>query len=241
MRAAPTASDMLPFQRKFLGRTRILSDQLDLAIRGTRGRPLVPIRVLFGGLLLVAGHRRRLTMTEVEIFFHSASQDELAAVWDPDGLVDVAGTIWLRPSVWQLYRILAALKRGVRASRGDAAGGLSSLESLLQAKGSEEVLTELANRLIDESFPRDEAGDEWPVDTSYIDAACKKISQAAILAGQRASDPDARWRVIEQKGKAARIYFGYGIEAYWQTGPREYIGSIAVQSADRDDKPPSLR
>ena len=241
MQAAPSASDLLPFQRQFLARTRTLTDQLDLAIRGSRGRPLVPIRVLFGGLLLVAGHRRRLTITEIEIFLHSASQNELAAVWDPDGLVGLAGTIWLRPSVWQLYRTLAALKRGVRASRSDAEGGLSSLESLLQAKGSEEVLTELANRLIDESYPRDEAGEEWAVDTSYIDAAYRKISQAAIREGKRASDPDARWRVIEQNGKVARIYFGHGIEAYCQTGPREYIGSLAVQSADRDDKPPSLR
>jgi len=241
--ASPTASELLPFQRRFLAQTRAFTDELDEAIRGQRGRPLVPIRVLFGGLLLVAGHRRRLTITEIEIFFHHANRDEMAAVWDPDGVIDVSGShfLWPRPSRWQMYRILAALKRGVRASRGDAEGGLSSLESLLQAKGSEEVLTEFANRLIDESFPRDEAGEEWAVDTTFLDAACKKISQAAILEGQRASDPDARWRVIEQNGKVARSYFGHGIEAYCQTGPREYIGSLAVQSADQDDKPPSLR
>ncbi|MHB1626179.1 MAG: transposase [Candidatus Dormibacteria bacterium] len=243
MLASPTASELLPFQRRFLAKTRAFTDELDEAIRGQRGRPLVPIRVLFGGLLLVAGNRRRLTITEVEIFFHHANRDEMAAVWDPDGVIDVSGShsLWPRPSRWQMYRILAALKRGVRASRGDAEGGLSSLESLLQAKGSEEVLTEFANRLIDESFPRDEAGEEWAVDTTFLDAACKKISQAAILEGQRASDPDARWRVIEQNGKVARSYFGHGIEAYCQTGPREYIGSLAVQSADQDDKPPSLR
>ncbi|MGA9775795.1 MAG: hypothetical protein WBU92_07730, partial [Candidatus Dormiibacterota bacterium] len=243
MLASPTASELLPFQRSFLAQTRGFSEELDRAIRGRRGRPLVPIRVLFGGLLLVAGNKRRLTITEVEIFFHHANRDEMAAVWDPDGVIDVSGshTLWPRPSRWQMYRILAALKRSVRGSRGDAEGGLSSLESLLKAEGSEEVLTEFANRLIDESFPRDEAGEEWAVDTTFFDAACKKISQAAILAGQLASDPDARWRVIEQNGKVARSYFGYGIEAYCQTGPREFLSSIAVGSADRDDRPPSLR
>jgi hypothetical protein len=241
--ASPTASELLPFQRSFLAETRGFSDELDEEIRGRRGRPLVPLRVLVGGLLLATGNRRRFTITEIEIFFHSASQDELAAVWDPDGVMDVSGShsLWPRPSRWQLHRTLAALKRGVRASRGGAEGQLSSLESLLEAKGSEEVLTELANRLIDESHPKDEAGEEWAVGTTYIDAACKKISQAAILEGQRASDPDARWRVIEQNGKVARSYFGYGIEAYCQTGPREFLSSIAVGSADRDDRPPSMR
>ncbi|MDA8393863.1 MAG: hypothetical protein M0T72_01260 [Candidatus Dormibacteraeota bacterium] len=169
---------MLPFQRWFLAKTRVFTDELDEAIRGQRGRPLVPIRVLFGGLLLVAGNKRRLTITEVEIFFHHANRDEMAAVWDPDDVIDLSGshTLWPRPSRWQLYRTLAALKRGVRASRGGAEGQLSSLESLLEAKGSEEVLTELANRLIDESYPKDEAGEEWAVDTTFIDAACKKIS-----------------------------------------------------------------
>jgi hypothetical protein len=241
--ASPTAGELLPFQRSFLAQTRPFADEVDRAIRGRRGRQLVPLRVLFGGLLLVNGNRRRLPITEVEIFFSHANRDELAAVWDPDSVADVSGsqTLWPRPSRWQMYRTLAALKRVVRASRGDAGGGLSSLESLLEARGSDEVLTEFANRLIDESFPRDEAGEEWAVDTTYIDAACKKISQAAIVEGRRASDPDARWRVIEQNGKVARSYFGYGIEAYCQTGPREYLSSIAVGSADQDDKPPSLR
>lgn len=167
----------------------------------------------------------------------------MEAVWEPDDVVDGSGshTLWPRPSRRQMYRILAALKRTVRTSRGDAEGGLSSLESLLEARGSEEVLTEFANRLIDQSFPRDEAGEDWAVDTTYLDAACNKISQAAILEGKRASDPDARWRVIEQNGKVARSYFGYGIEAYCQTGPREFLSSIAVGSADQDDRPPSMR
>ena len=244
MLASPTAGELFPFQRSILAKTRVFTDEQDEEIRGRRGRPLVPFRVLVGGLLLATGNRRRFTITEIEIFFHSASQDELAAAWDPDGVIDVSGShsLWPRPSRWQLYRTLAALKRGVRASRGDAEGQLSSLESLLEAKGSEEVLTELANRLVDESHPKDEAGEAWAVETTYIDAARMKISQVvAILGSQRASDPDARWRAFEQNGKVARSYFGYGIGAYCQTGPKEFLSFIAVGSADRDDRPPSMR
>lgn len=84
------------------------------------------------------------------------------------------------------------IRAGRRATRQ-----AEKLRGLLGATTHDEAQFHLAAQLLLGTAPVQPPGSPYTVDTTDIDADCRPISQERLARGERAADPDARWRVRE--------------------------------------------
>jgi len=224
----------------FLDPNRELCAAIDDAIRGRRGRRLLPVSVLFGGMVYLMMERRRITITEVaRCLRHEATAEELAWLAGEPEEDGPAGELRRlpTPSRSQLYRVLAALKRVVALDARSEDPRVRKMRALFASDDSRSLLTSMANALIAPTAPALPPDGVWATDTTYLNAFTRPIAHKRILEGERASDPDARWRVIQRDDEPPKMHFGYQIVAIAATNPSvEYVRAIAVARAnERDD------
>ncbi|HUY54511.1 MAG TPA: hypothetical protein VMV23_05075 [Candidatus Nanopelagicaceae bacterium] len=237
--------------------------ELDEAIRPRRGRSLVPVRVLIGGLVHQALTQRAKTITCLArtLSRESTPGQVFQLFGEPVGPVHQHRSAPEAPSVWRLYRTKAALASALGAYRGEDDAKADSLRKLLDSSDTDEAVDELAFRLIHNSAPPMEPGSTISIDTTKIPAACRRVSQKSILAGKFASDRQARWRKMK-KGvssfddeappeeqsplqKATAQYDSW--LGYWNTsavltqGGREYVHGGYTRPANHNDWPVALK
>ena len=123
-------------------------NEMDEAIRGQRGPRLVSVRVLMAGLVYLFMTQRTKTITKLaQVLAYEATPEQLASLmgkgWDPEYREHSAPKA---PSVWQLYRTLAALRSALRGIEraGDRRG--DALRALLGADSEAEALDKLGFR-----------------------------------------------------------------------------------------------
>jgi hypothetical protein len=236
---------------------------LDEAISPRRGRSLVPVRVLIGGLVHQALTQRPKTITCLArtLSRESTPGQLFQLAGEPVGPIHQHRSAPEAPSVWQLYRTKAALASALGAYRGEDDPKAVALRELLDSTDISEAVDELKFRLIHSSAPPMKPSATISIDTTKIPAACRSVSQKSILAGKFASDRQARWRKMK-KGessfddeaspeepsplqKAAAQYESWF--GYWDTsaavtdGDREYVYGAYTRPANHNDWPVSLK
>ena len=236
---------------------------LDEAIRPRRGRGLVPVRVLIGGLVHQSRTQRAKTITCLaRTLSRESTPEQLSQLYgEPVGPIQRDRPAPEAPSQWQLYRTKAALIRALGASRGEDDAKTVALRKLLDSKDAEEAVDELGFRLIHSTAPPMEPGATISIDTTKIPAACRPVSKRSIQSGKLASDRDARWRRLEKgvssfddeeapEGQSLYNEVKAGYDAwlgYWNTsavvtqGGREYVYGGCTRPANHNDWPVALK
>jgi hypothetical protein len=232
-------ADLRMLEERFLGPHRQFFAEVDAALKGRRGAPLVSVSYLWGGIVLLMLSRRHLTITELaEYFAHDARPQELKMFSRHARGRHHRGPRF-RPSLPQLYRVNAAMKRAFAEKAGLSNWRAANMRDLLQEESRLGMLNKFASMLLEGTWPAlAMASGKVALDTSLVDAYSKPIKIARIRAGERASDPDARHRKLERPGAKPKHYFGYGIQTVSTSGfGHEYIMAVAVNSANADDRP----
>jgi hypothetical protein len=198
---------------------------------------LISVAYLFGGFILIYLARRHVTVTEVAEFFqHEAKEFDLRLFAEYGSRKGTRGRNF-KPSVSQLYRVKTALCHSLTDSAA-ATPSAARIQALIGADETPGLLDGLCRLLLEGTWPPEAANGRVAVDTSLIDAHAKPISQARIEAGDRASDPDARHRILTPEQGVTKRYFGYGYQAICTCGPgHEYIIALAVNPANANDQP----
>jgi hypothetical protein len=235
----------------FLQPNQALFEELDCSIQGSRGPRLLTSRTLLGGLVYLGMASGTKTLTKLErLLKDDATQGQLQL------LMGVApGPLHQHreikpPSRDRLYRVYKALARGFkREGQGREIFGEHALQ---------DALRKLSCQLLESSAPTPPARAEFTVDTTDIWAACRTIRQSHLQGGQRAADPDARWRVkargeldpdaparkarSEKWAPENKLVFGYGGIAIGGTHDNYgYVYGCDLIPADKYDVPVSLR
>ncbi|MGC2190865.1 MAG: transposase [Candidatus Dormiibacterota bacterium] len=228
---------VLRLEDGFLRTHRTTIRELDQALRGSRGPRLISVAYLFGGFILTYLARRHVTVTEVAEFFqHEAKEFDLRLFADYGSRKGKRGRHF-KPSVSQLYRVKTALCHSLTDSAASSQP-VARIQALIGSDATDGLLDGLCRMLLEGTWPVVAANGRVAVDTSLIDAHAKPISQARIEAGDRASDPDARHRILTPEHGVTKRYFGYGYQAICTCGPgHEYIIALAVNPANANDRP----
>lgn len=242
----------------FLEPNSKLFEELDAAMRPRRGRKLLPVRVLLGGMVHQYCTQREKTITGLaRTLAHESTGAQLAQLY---GRRAGGRVVSNPPSRWRLYRTKAALLGAIEGTSGETNPKTIAVRSLLNSSSIQEAMDALSLLLIHSSAPPVEVGATISVDTTKIPAACRPVSQAAIKAGQFASDRDARWRRLERgvssfeagdaigeepsgKGGTRHIaWFGYWSTSVVLTqGGREYVYGANTRPANENDRPVSIK
>ncbi|MHB1577108.1 MAG: hypothetical protein ACYCX9_11455, partial [Candidatus Dormibacteria bacterium] len=129
--------------------------ELDEAIRPRRGRSLVPVRVLIGGLVHQALTQRAKTITCLAraLSRESTPGQVFQLFGEAVGPVHQHRPAPAAPSPWQLYRTKAALASALGAYRGEDDVKAVALRKLLDSTDVHEALDELKFRLIHGTAP----------------------------------------------------------------------------------------
>ncbi len=247
----------------FLDPNATFFEALDEAIQPRRGRGLVPVRVLVGGLAHQALTQRGKTITCLaRTLSRESTPGQLVQLFGkPVGPSHRRRSASTAPSVWQLYRTKAALVRALGASRGEDDAKTVALRELLGSTNVEDSIDELGFRLVHSSAPPMPPDSTISMDTTKIPAACRPVSQKSIQAGKFASDREARWRKMKKgvssfddgvgpqeqsplQNAQARYesWLGYlNTSAVLTQGGREYVYGAYTRPANHNDWPVALK
>jgi hypothetical protein len=234
----------------FLQPNQTLFEELDGSIRGSRGPRLLTSRALLGGLVYLGMVGSTKTLTRLErLLKHDATPGQLQLLMGVNPGPLHQHREMEPPSRDRLYRVFKGLARGFKREGGG--------REILGERALEDALRKLSCQLLESTAPTPPSSAEFTVDTTDIWAACRVIRQRQIRDGQRAADPDARWRsktggeldpdapaLQGRLGKwkpHGKVVFGYGGVTVGGTYDNYgYVYGFQLIPADRYDVPVSL-
>jgi hypothetical protein len=257
--------------RYFLVPNAAFLRQLDEAVGSQRGRDLLPIRVLLAGVIYVGLESGPITQTRLARFYRSATEGQLKRIFGvPLGATHRHLPAPQPPTHDQLYRAYDAVATGLgRVHQPRELSGrklaaaqrrwqrqADNVRQLLGAFNRDEARLRLTAHLLLGTAPPQSLDAPYTVDTTNLEADCRPVSQAQILRGEFAADPDARWRTrtkggLDQDAAHARKpgsepkykrTFGYECITVGGTdGNVSYVYAAHCVSAGEHDVPVALR